>query len=58
MKINRNRISFNCSEKEFNAIVMFADELNRMYNTNIIVSKRASNICFGEVMAEAYILEK
>ena len=55
MKINKNRISFNCSEKEFEAIVLFADELNRMYNTKIIVNKCASNICFGEVRAEAWV---
>lgn len=39
MKIIRNRITFNCSEKEFDDIVMFVDELNILYNTNIIISK-------------------
>ena len=54
MKIIRNRITFNCSEKEFDAIVMFVDELNKLYNTNIIISKRTIDICFGEVKAEAW----
>ena len=54
MKINSNRVSFNCSEKEYYAIALFVDELNRMYNTNIILEKRSISICFGEVTAEAW----
>lgn len=55
MKINNNRISFYCSEKEFEAIVLFADELNRMYNTKIIVNKCGSNVCLGVINAEAWV---
>lgn len=55
MKINKNRISFNCTEKEFEAIVLFTDELNRMYNTEIIVTKCTTNIFSGEVRAEAWV---
>lgn len=55
MKINKNRISFICNEKEFEAILLFADELNRMYNTKIIVNKCGSNISFSEIRAEAWV---
>lgn len=54
MEINKNIISFNCSEKEFEAIVLFVDELNRMY-TKIIVNKCSSNIFLGEIRGEAWV---